>query len=111
MVAIRIATHRPECLKKTLDRASVLSNRKRGKAGDKCYGVRWGRGWGHKGVTRPPGISTLGGGKGLVEAREVPGTGRDQRPRSDPETQAKEGSGQPLEPRPSARAFYVQEDC
>ena len=38
-------------------------------------------------------------------------TGRDQRPRSDPETQAKEGSGQPLESRPSAREFYVQEDC
>lgn len=64
VVAIRIATHRPECLKKTLDRASVLSNRKRGKAGDKYYGVRWGRGWGHKGVTRPPGISTGEGGKG-----------------------------------------------
>ena len=46
-----------------------------------------------------------------MEAREVPGTGRDQRPRSDPETQAKEGSGQPLEPRPRAREFYVQEDC
>ena len=73
--------------------------------------MRWGHGWGHKAVTRAPGITALGVGKGVVEAREVPGTGRDQRPRSDPETQAKEGSGQPLEPRARAREFYVQEDC
>lgn len=72
--------------------------------------MRWGRGWGHKAVTRPAGITALGGEKGVVEASSQR-QGRDQRPRSDPETQAKEGSGQPLVSRPSAREFYVQEDC
>ena len=52
-------------------------------------------------------LKTLERGRG----GQLSETGRDQRPRSDPETQAKEGSGQPLESRPSAREFYVQEDC
>lgn len=58
-----------------------------------------------------------GRGAGVLEAREVPVMGRDQRQRSDPEakisppSQVKEGRGQPLDPRSSVRELYLQEDC
>ena len=58
----------------------------KGKAGDKCYVVRWGRGWGRKAVTRPAGITALGGEKGVVEAssqrqEEIRGQEVTQKPR------------------------------
>lgn len=57
-----------------------------------------------------------GEGAGVLEAREVPVMGRDQRQsdretKNSPPSQVKEGRGQPLDSRSSVRELYLQEDC